>query len=111
MAAKPRPLDDPKLFQLMAESVRDYAIFLLDPKGYIQSWNPGAERIKQYKADEIVGQHFSTFYTPQDIARDWPATELQRATMEGRFEDEGWRVRKDGSRFWAHVVITALRDP
>src|SRR6185436_10195281 len=111
MAAKPRPLDDPKLFQLMAESVRDYAIFLLDPQGNIQSWNPGAERIKQYKADEIIGRHFSTFYTPQDIARDWPATELKRATMEGRFEDEGWRVRKDGSRFWAHVVITALRDP
>ena len=111
MAAKPRPLDDPKLFQLMAESVRDYAIFLLDPQGNIQSWNPGAERIKQYKAEEIIGRHFSTFYTPQDIARDWPATELKRATMEGRFEDEGWRVRKDGSRFWAHVVITALRDP
>ena len=110
MAAKPRPLDDPKLFQLMAESVRDYAIFLLDPQGNIQSWNPGAERIKQYKADEIIGRHFSTFYTPQDIARNWPASELQRATMEGRFEDEGWRLRKDGSRFWAHVVITALRD-
>ena len=111
MAAKPRPLDDPKLFQLMAESVRDYAIFLLDPKGNIQSWNPGAERIKQYRADEIIGRHFSTFYTPQDVARDWPATELKLATTEGRFEDEGWRVRKDGSRFWAHVVITALRDP
>jgi len=111
MAAKPRPLDDPKLFQLMAESVRDYAIFLLDPEGNIQSWNPGAERIKQYRADEIIGRHFSTFYTPQDVARDWPATELKLATMEGRFEDEGWRVRKDGSRFWAHVVITALRDP
>jgi len=110
-AKKSKSLNDPKLFQLMAESVRDYAIFLLDPQGHIQSWNPGAERIKQYSADEIIGRHFSTFYTPEDIARDWPATELQRATTEGRFEDEGWRVRRDGSRFWAHVVITALRDP
>src|SRR6185503_3820364 len=111
MAAKPRPLDDPKLFQLMAESVRDYAIFLLDTQGNIQSWNPGAQRIKQYAAEEIIGKHFSVFYTPQDNARNWPATELERATTEGRFDDEGWRVRKDGSRFWAHVVITALRDP
>jgi len=111
MPAKPTPLNDSKLFQLMAESVRDYAIFLLDPQGDIQSWNPGAELIKQYKADEIIGKHFSVFYTPEDIARDWPATELKRATSEGRFEDEGWRVRKDGSRFWAYVVITALRDP
>ena len=111
MPAKPTPLNDSKLFQLMAESVRDYAIFLLDPRGDIQSWNPGAELIKQYKADEIIGKHFSVFYTPEDIARDWPATELKRATSEGRFEDEGWRVRKDGSRFWAYVVITALRDP
>ena len=89
MAAKPRPLDNPKLFQLMAESVRDYAIFLLDTQGNIQSWNPGAQRIKQYAAEEIIGKHFSVFYTPQDIARDWPATELQRATTEGRFDDEG----------------------
>jgi len=110
MAAKPRPLDNPKLFQLMAESVRDYAIFLLDTQGNIQSWNPGAQRIKQYAAEEIIGKHFSVFYTPQDNARNWPATELERATTEGRFDDEGWRVRKDGSRFWAHVVITALRD-
>src|SRR5688572_18018861 len=101
---------DPKLFQLMADSVRDYAIFLLDPQGTIMTWNPGAQRAKQYAAEEIIGRHFSIFYTPADIERDWPATELQRATMEGRFEDEGWRVRKDGSRFWASVVITALRD-
>jgi PAS domain S-box-containing protein len=101
---------DPKLFQLMAESVRDYAIFMLDTGGYIISWNPGAERAKQYQAHEIIGQHFSIFYTPADMERKWPQLELQRATMDGRFEDEGWRVRKDGSRFWAHVVITALRD-
>ncbi|MBV8033340.1 MAG: PAS domain S-box protein [Betaproteobacteria bacterium] len=94
----------------MADRVQDYAIFLLDPRGNIMSWNPGAERIKQYRAEEIVGKHFSIFYTPPDIERDWPRQELERATLEGRFEDEGWRVRKDGSRFWANVVITALRD-
>ena len=108
MTKKPSPVD-PKLFQLMADSVRDYAIFLLDPQGNIMTWNPGAERAKQYKADEIIGRHFSIFYTAADIERNWPAHELQRATMEGRFEDEGWRVRKDGTRFWASVVITALR--
>ena len=85
----------------MAESVQDYAIFLLDPGGYIMSWNPGARALKQYEAHEIIGKHFSIFYTPADIERKWPQLELQRATMEGRFEDEGWRVRKDGSRFWA----------
>ena len=109
MTKKHSPVD-PKLFQLMAESVRDYAIFLLDPRGHIMTWNPGAERAKQYKADDVIGRHFSIFYTAADIERQWPAFELQRATMEGRFEDEGWRVRKDGTRFWASVVITALRD-
>jgi PAS domain S-box-containing protein len=104
------PALDPKLFQLMAESVQDYAIFMLDPGGHIISWNPGAVRAKQYAAHEIIGKHFSIFYTPADIERKWPQLELQRATMDGRLEDEGWRVRKDGSRFWAHVVITALRD-
>jgi PAS domain S-box-containing protein len=107
---KTPPALDPKLFQLMAESVKDYAIFLLDSRGHVMSWSPGAQRAKQYAADEIIGQHFSVFYTQADIERKWPQLELQRATMEGRFEDEGWRVRKDGSRFWAHVVITALRD-
>jgi len=94
----------------MAESVQDYAIFMLDPGGHIISWNPGAARAKQYAAHEIIGKHFSVFYTQADIERKWPQLELQRATMDGRLEDEGWRVRKDGSRFWAHVVITALRD-
>ena len=98
------------LFRLMAERVQDYAIFLLDPGGHIMSWNPGAEIIKQYTPAEIIGKHFSIFYTQSDIDRQWPAQELKRAMMEGRFEDEGWRVRKDGSRFWANVVITALRD-
>ena len=101
---------DPALFQLMASRVQDYAIFLLDTTGRITSWNAGAMRIKQYLPHEIIGRHFSIFYTPEDIARDWPAAELKRATMDGRYEDEGWRIRKDGSRFWANVVITALRD-
>ena len=98
------------MFQLLAERVQDYAIFLLDTDGRILSWNAGAQIIKQYRPSEIIGQHFSIFYTPADIARDWPAYELQRARIEGRFEDEGWRVRKDGSRFWANVIITALRN-
>ena len=99
------------LYQLLVESVRDYAIFALDPKGMILSWNAGAERIKGYSADEIIGRHFSTFYTAEDLAARKPETELVVAEREGRVEDEGWRVRKDGSRFWASVVITALRDP
>ena len=101
---------DPSLFALLVERVQDYAIFLLDIHGRIMSWNAGAANIKQYSSHEIIGRHFSTFYTQADIARDWPAFELKRAMMDGRFEDEGWRVRKDGSRFWANVVITALRD-
>src|SRR6516164_7543128 len=101
---------EPKLFQLMASRVQDYAIFLLDPRGQVISWNAGAQRIKQYTEGEILNRHFSVFYTAEDRARKWPDKELERATTEGRFEDEGWRVRKDGSRFWANVVITALRD-
>ena len=101
---------DPKLYQLMADRVQDYAIFLLDTDGNIMSWNAGAANIKQYSAAEIIGRHFSIFYTPADIARNWPAFELKRAMTEGHFEDEGWRVKKDGSRFWANVIITALRD-
>jgi PAS domain S-box-containing protein len=91
--------------------VQDYAIFALDPAGHILSWNAGAQRFKGYTADEIIGQHFSVFYTPPDLAVDFPAHELEVATREGRFEGEGWRLRKDGSRFWANVLITALRDP
>lgn len=99
-----------ELFKLMADRVQDYAIFLLDLEGRVSSWNTGAAAIKRYAAHEIIGKHFSIFYTPADIARGWPTYELKRAMTEGRFEDEGWRVRKDGSRFWANVIITALRD-
>lgn len=97
-------------FRLLVEAVRDYAIFMLDPDGYVTSWNVGAERIKGYRASEIVGKHFSHFYPPEDVQAGKPARELEIAISEGRVEDEGWRVRKDGSRFWANVVITALRD-
>jgi PAS domain S-box-containing protein len=97
-------------FRLLVEGVRDYAIFLLDPQGRIATWNAGAERIKGYTAHEIIGQHFSRFYPQEALDRDWPAEELRLAAAEGRFEDEGWRVRKDGSQFWANVVITAIRD-
>ncbi len=98
------------LFRLLVEGVKDYAIFMLDPEGYVISWNGGAENIKGYRAEEIIGRHFSTFYPPDAIARGWPEHELKVAQREGRFEDEGWRVRKDGSTFWANVVITALYD-
>lgn len=96
--------------RLMVEAVKDYAIFMLDADGYVVSWNEGAERIKGYTTDEIVGKHFSVFYTPEALARNWPNEELEIVRRDGRFEDEGWRVRKDGSRFWSNVVITALRD-
>src|SRR2546425_1936697 len=97
-------------FRLMVTSVKDYAIFMLDPEGHIASWNEGAERIKGYTADEIIGQHFSRFYPSEDIQRGKPVHELKVAASEERLEDEGWRVRKDGSRFWANVVITTMRD-
>jgi len=92
------------------DSVKDYAIFMLDPAGYIASWNQGARRIKGYEADEIIGQHFSVFYTEDAKSIGHPQWELKVATQEGRFEEEGWRVRKDGTQFWANVVITAVRD-
>jgi PAS domain S-box-containing protein len=98
-------------FRLIVESTVDYAIFMLTPQGHIASWNAGAQRIKGYTADEIIGRHFSVFYTPEAVATDWPAYELKEAARVGRFEDEGWRLRKDGTRFWANVVITALRGP
>jgi PAS domain S-box-containing protein len=98
------------LYKLLVESVRDYAIFALDATGHIITWNPGAARFKGYTAQEIIGQHFSIFYPPEDQAAGKPEKELEIAIAEGRVEDEGWRVRKDGSRFWANVVITALRN-
>jgi PAS domain S-box-containing protein len=97
-------------FRMMVEGVRDYAIFLLDPSGRVATWNTGAQRIKGYAADEIIGRHFSEFYPQEARDRNWPQRELEEALRLGRFEDEGWRLRKDGSRFWANVVITPLRD-
>jgi PAS domain S-box-containing protein len=97
-------------FRLMVEAVRDYAIFLLDPEGHIASWNIGAQRLKGYSADEIIGKHFSIFYPEEERRRGHPQYELARAKAEGRYEEEGWRIRKDGSRFWANVVITAIFD-
>ena len=97
-------------FRLMVESVTDAAIVMLDSEGRVVSWNTGAQRIKGYSADEIVGQHFSRFYPPADIARGTPQRDLDAAAAEGRYEVEGWRVRKDGSVFWANVVFTAIRD-
>lgn len=97
-------------FRQLVAGVRDYAIFLLDTQGHIASWNQGAEQIKGYRADEIIGKHFSLFYPSESIERRWPEYELKAAEAEGRFEDEGWRVRKDGSRFWAAVTITAIRN-
>jgi PAS domain S-box-containing protein len=97
-------------FRLMVDSVVDYAIFRLDTEGRIASWNAGAQRIKGYRADEIIGEHFSRFYPREDVERGKPAWELEIASSEGRYEEEDWRVRKDGSLFWAHVVISAVRD-
>jgi PAS domain S-box-containing protein len=97
-------------YRTLVESVQDYAIFTLDVDGHVSSWNKGAARIKGYRREEILGKHFSQFYTPDAVARRWPDAELKAAAELGRFEDEGWRVRKDGSRFWANVIITALRD-
>lgn len=93
--------------QLLLQSIRDYAIFRLDPEGYIASWNEGAKRIKGYSAAEIIGKHFSIFYTNADIASKKPEKELKIAINEGKYEEEGWRLRKDGSRFWANVIISA----
>jgi len=97
-------------FRRLVETVRDYAIFMLDPEGFITSWNLGAQRIKGYSAEEAMGRHFSMFYQPEAIARGWPQEELERARALGRYEDEGWRVRKDGTAIWANVVITAIED-
>lgn len=101
---------DENLFRLLVESAKDYAIFVLDPMGVVTTWNEGAARIKGYKADEIIGKHFSIFYPREDVAAGKCEMELAGAAAEGRFEDEGIRLRKDGSQFWANVIITALRD-
>jgi len=105
-----RPFDTNDLYRLLVEQVQDYAIFALDPDGHVRTWNPGAQRFKGYSPDEIIGKSFSLFYTPEDIGRGRPQELLSTAARVGRAEDEGWRVRKDGSRFWASVLITALRN-
>jgi PAS domain S-box-containing protein len=104
----PSRLEEP--FRLLVDAVQEYAIFMLDTNGHITTWNSGAERIKGYAASEIIGRHFSIFYPEEDIRAGKPQRELEIAIREGRLEDEGWRLRKDGSRFWANVIITALRD-
>jgi PAS domain S-box-containing protein len=109
-AQEKRLRDSERNLRLLVEGVQDYAIFTLDPHGVITSWNLGAERIKGYTATEAIGKHFSMFYPAPAVAARWPQQELQRAKTFGRFEDEGWRLRKDGSRFWANVVITAIVD-
>jgi len=101
---------DQEHFEHLVAGVRDYAVFLLDREGTVLTWNTGAEHIKGYRQAEIVGQHFSRFYTSEAVASGWPAHELTVSADTGRFEDDGWRVRKDGTKFWANVVITALRD-
>jgi PAS domain S-box-containing protein len=97
-----------EIFRRLVEGAQDYAIFLLTPSGVIATWNAGAQRIKGYSASEAIGKHFSIFYTPDALETGWPAEELRRATAQGRLEDEGWRVRKDGTRFWANVIISPL---
>ena len=97
-------------FRLLVEGVKDYAILMLDPKGYITTWNKGAQRTMGYEREEIIGEHFSLFYTEEDTERNHPGQELRVAAAEGRYEEEGWRVRKDGSRFWANVITTSLTD-
>jgi len=105
------PLTEDGRYRLLVEAVTDYAIYMLDPNGIVASWNPGAQRFKGYRPDEIIGQHFSRFYTEEDRKTGLPARALATARQEGKFENEGWRVRKDGSRFWAAVVIDPIRSP
>ncbi|HWT38272.1 MAG TPA: PAS domain S-box protein, partial [Paraburkholderia sp.] len=103
-------LESDRRFRLLVQGVNDYAIFMLSPEGCVTNWNPGARRIKGYTDEQIIGSHFSCFYTPEDAAAGVPQRGLETAAREGRWEAEGWRVRRDGSRFWAHVVIDAIRD-
>jgi PAS domain S-box-containing protein len=105
-----KTLSELERYKMLVENVQDYAIFFMDPEGYIQTWNKGAEKNKGYTHDEIVGKHFSLFYSEQDNLDNKPARELEIAKRVGRVEDEDWRIRKDGSKFWANVVITALYD-
>ena len=109
-AAQEAALESERRFRLLVQGVTDYAIYMLSPEGIVTNWNAGAQRIKGYAAHEIVGQHFSRFYTEEDLEREIPRIALERARSEGRFEAEGWRLRKDGTRFWASVVIDAIHD-
>src|SRR5205807_8485010 len=109
--AGPRAPETADSFRLLVEGVRDYAIFMLDGAGRVLTWNAGAERLKGYRAEDIIGKHFSCFYPADAVEAGKPARMLALAARDGRVEDAGWRVRRDGSRFWADVVITALRDP
>jgi PAS domain S-box-containing protein len=111
MTDSEHPASTASRFELLVQSVTDYAIYMLDPEGRVTSWNAGARRFKGYEADEIIGQHFSRFYTQEEQEQQIPKIALETAEREGRFEIEGWRVRKDGSRFWANVVIDSIRDP
>ncbi len=109
-AAQDRLRQKEEQFRLLVQSVTDYALYMLDPEGYVSSWNQGAERIKQYRTEEIIGQHFSKFYTEGDRLKGEPQNALATARREGRFEKEGWRVRKDGTQFWANIIIDPIRD-
>src|SRR6202012_1330734 len=97
-------------FRLFVDAVQDYAIIMLSPQGHVTSWNEGAEYVKGYKAEEVIGKHFSCFYPPEEIAGGKPEKQLQTAMEQGHLEAEGWRVRKDGQKFWANVVMTAVFD-
>src|SRR5262249_18820389 len=103
------PLNDARYRQLV-EAITDYAILMLDTNGYVLSWNAGAERFQGYKAKEVLGHHFSQFYVAEDREKGLPESALDIATREGHFEGEGWRVRKDGTRFWSHVIVDAIRS-
>ena len=105
-----KPFPEERRYQYLISGISDYAIYMLDPAGHVSSWNPGAHRFKGYVAQEILGQHFSRFYTPEDQATGLPARALQTSLTQGKYEAEGWRVRKDGTRFWAHVVIDPIHD-
>src|ERR1043166_5824820 len=109
-AAAANPAGD-EPYRLLIDSVHDYGIVMLDPDGLVLTWNTGAHRLYGYDAGQVLGRHFSVFYTTDAVSCGWPEYELETAAREGRFEDEGWRVRHDGSRYWANVVISALRFP
>jgi rsbT co-antagonist protein RsbR len=97
-------------FRMLVQNLKDYALYMLDPQGRVISWNEGAQRLKGYTADEIIGKHITVFFTKEDVNDNKPQRELEIAATTGRFEDENWRLRKDGSRFWANIVINAIRD-